>query len=401
MFKKSSLILFFLLSMGSASLFAEPLNSGPWRFELSTNYGKVPFIIEFKPEKKKTIGLLKNGKETIRLEDIKVNKEKILIPLQNYEMTLELSPPDQGKMSGWLLRENKNPVVKMPVVAVYKETERFPGEKKKPKIDLNGRWAVEIVDEDGKKEPGVIIFKQEKNALSGSILTTTGDFRYMEGYVSGDEFEAASFDGVYNYLVKGNVKNNVLEAKVLTQYKLNVKGKKDPKAKLPDAYAQTKLEKGLSFSFPDLSGRRVSLKDDRYKNRPVIVTFFGSWCPNCIDEMNFLIPWYNENRERGIEIIALAFERSLTPQAARAQLLKTRKQKDIPYALLHAGSTSEDKPKNMIPGLKNFISFPTTVFLDKNHRVYKVHAGFNGPSTGEFYKQWIKEFEQTVDELLK
>src|SRR5690606_29302552 len=165
--------------------------------------------------------------------------------------------------------------------------------------------------------------------------------------------------------------------------------------------SQTKLEKGLNFFFPDLSGRRVSLKDDRYKNKPVIVTFFGSWCPNCIDEMNFLIPWYNENRERGIEIIALAFERSVSPQAARAQLLKTRKQKEIPYALLHAGSTSEDKPADLIPGLKNFISFPTTVFLDKNHNVYKVHAGFNGPSTGEFYKQWIKEFEQTVDELLK
>src|SRR5690606_18870519 len=110
---------------------------------------------------------------------------------------------------------------------------------------------------------------------------------------------------------------------------------------------------------------------------------------------------YKKNKERGIEIIALAFERSLSPEAARIQLRKTQKQKNIPYALLHAGSTSEDKPMNKIPGLKNFISFPTTVFLDKNHKVVKVHAGFNGPSTGEFYQQWIKEFEQTVDDLLK
>lgn len=401
MFKKTSLIVGFIFAFLVSSSFAESINTGPWRFELSTTYGIVPFIIEFKPENKQIVGNLKNGKETIRLENIKVTKENVLIPLQNYEMTLELSLPDQGRMTGWLLRENKNPIIKIPVAAVYNEKERFPVEKKKPTIDLNGRWSVEIVDEEGKKEPGVIIFEQKKNMLTGSLLTPTGDFRYMEGYVSGENFEAASFDGVYNYLLKGTVKKNVLEAKILAQYKLDITGKKDSKAKLPDAYSQTKLEKGLNFFFPDLSGRRVSLKDDRYKNKPVIVTFFGSWCPNCIDEMNFLIPWYNENRERGIEIIALAFERSVSPQAARAQLLKTRKQKEIPYALLHAGSTSEDKPADLIPGLKNFISFPTTVFLDKNHNVYKVHAGFNGPSTGEFYKQWIKEFEQTVDELLK
>jgi hypothetical protein len=47
------------------------------------------------------------------------------------------------------------------------------------------------------------------------------------------------------------------------------------------------------------------------------------------------------------------------------------------------------------------MSFPTTVFLNKKHEVVKVHAGFNGPSTGEFFETWKKEFNQTVDELLK
>ena len=73
----------------------------------------------------------------------------------------------------------------------------------------------------------------------------------------------------------------------------------------------------------------------------------------------------------------------------------------IPYTVLIAGSTSQDKPADKIPGIKNFISFPTTVFLNKKHEVVKVHAGFTGPSTGEFYQKWKTEFNQTVDELLK
>lgn len=54
-----------------------------------------------------------------------------------------------------------------------------------------------------------------------------------------------------------------------------------------------------------------------------------------------------------------------------------------------------------IPNLKNFISFPTTVFLNKKHQVIKVHAGFSGPGTGEFFEKWKMEFEENVKLILK
>ena len=401
MMKKTSMILALMLFLASFAAHSETFNAGPWRFELKTTYGVVPFVIHFKKSNNKITGILENGKETIKLNDIEMTKEQLIIPLQTYEMSLEMDLPEKGLMNGYLVRHNKNPKVSLPVLAMYNETERFREEKNKPKIDLNGRWAVMLTDQEDKSESGVIIFEQKGNDLTGSILTPTGDYRYMEGFVSGEEFEAASFDGVYNYVVKGRLDGEKLEAKVLSTTVTKIEGKKDPKATLPDAYKQTELEKPLSFAFPDLKGRMFSLKSDKFKNKPIILQFFGSWCPNCHDEMNFLIPWYNDNNKRGIEIIALAFERSVNHEAAKAQLLKTQKKKNIPYTLLIAGSTSEDKPKDKIPGLKNFISFPTTVFLNKKHEVVKVHAGFSGPSTGEFYEQWKKEFNTTVNELLK
>lgn len=377
------------------------LSTGPWRFELKTAHAPIPFIIDFKRVKNKYYGTLKNGKESIKLNDIRIKDKRVIIYLQTYEVTLDMDQPKEGKMIGLLIRHNKNPKVETPVRAVHNEKERYPEEKYKPLIDLNGRWAVTLTDESDKKDVGVIVFEQKGNELNGSILTPTGDYRYMEGFVSGSEFEAASFDGVYNYIVRGNVdKDGKLVAKILSNTKTMIEGKKDPNAELPDAYKQTQVE-SLNFSFPDLSGKQVTLNDKKFKNKPVIIQFFGSWCPNCLDEMNYLIPWYKENKGRGIEIVALAFERSLSVEEAKKQLKKVQKKKKIPYTLLLAGSTSEHKPMDKIPGLKNFISFPTTVFLNKKHEVVKVHAGFTGPSTGEFYTRWKTEFNQTVNEILK
>lgn len=403
MMKKSLLFCLFLTFLMNIPVYAKNLNTGPWRFEVRAAYGAIPFIIEITQTKDTYSGILRNGKESIELNDIKVSSKKIEIPLQTYEMSLEMTPPSKGMMEGFLIRHNKNPVVRTPAIAVHGESERYPQDKRKPEIDLTGKWSITLNDEDMNQEhKGVMLFEQKGNVLHGSILTPTGDYRYMEGYVSGKEFEAASFDGVYNYIVKGEVKDGKLKARILSSYRTMIEGKRDPKASLPDAYKQTKVHsKALKFEFPDLKGNNVSLNDPAYKNKPVIIQFFGSWCPNCLDEMNFLIPWYNENNKRGIEIIALAFERSLGHREARAQLLKTQKKKNIPYALLLAGSTAMEKPAEKIPGIKNFISFPTTVFLNKKHEVVKVHAGFTGPSTGEYYEKWKDEFNQTVDELLK
>lgn len=401
MMKKTSMICTLVISLLSFSAWAKNLNAGPWRFELKAAYGTVPFIIVIQKVNNGYRGTLRNGKENIKLSDIEVSEKAISIPLQTYEMSLEMTPPKDGVMNGFLIRHNKNPKVKTPVIAFHGETERFPEEKSKPKIDLNGKWAVTLLDEQDKKEQGVIVFEQKENTLHASILTPTGDYRYLEGFVSGNEFEAASFDGVYNYLLKGNVIDGNLKASILSSYKTLVEGKKDENAELPDAYKQTQVENGINFEFPDLNGKKVSLNDKEFKNKPVIIQFFGSWCPNCLDETNYLIPWYAKNKKRGIEIIGLAFERSLSVEEAKKQLKKTQKRMKINYPLLLAGATSQDKPQEKIPGIKNFISFPTTIFLNKKHEVVKVHAGFTGPSTGEFYETWKKEFNATVDELLK
>ncbi len=400
MMKKTLRLMMIFLLFLSFKAFSGTLNTGPWRFELKTTHSVIPFILEFSKNKNKYEASLQNGKEIIPLKDIQVNGNQISIPIQTYEMSLELELLKDGLLSGALVRHNKNPKVKTPVSGNFGISERFAEKKQKSEINLSGRWAISMLDEQEQSGTGVLLFEQKGDLIHGSILTPTGDYRYFEGYVSGNEFEAASFDGVYNYLLKGKVKDGKLSAQILSSYKTIIEGKKDETAELPDAYKQTQLDR-LSFSFPDLQGKFIQLESPQFKNKPIIVQFFGSWCPNCLDEMNYLIPWYKTRKQKKIEIIALAFERSNTKEEAKKQLLKTKKKYQIPYTLLIAGSTSDDKPKDKIPGLKNFISFPTTLFLNKNHEIIKIHAGFTGPSTGVFFERWKKEFNQTVEEMVK
>ncbi len=391
---------FFVTITATSVAATKKLNAGPWLFELKTSHAAVPFIINFAWKGKILTGTIENGAEKIPLKNITIKDDEITIPIQDYEITMELNQNTLGSLSGYLVRHNKNPIMRTALHGVAGTSETFSNDGIKPSADFTGNYSVEIIDEDGNKSPGVLTLKQKDKKVSGSLLTPTGDYRYFEGRVSANDFVASSFDGMFNYLIKGTIKDGSIEASLLTNYKLKISGKLDPTAKLPDPYKQTELA-GLEFTFPDLKGKLWTLKDPKFKNKAVIVQLFGSWCPNCMDEMNYLIPWYKNNKSRGVEIIALAFERSLEAPLAVAQLKKVKKQKKVPYTLLMAGATAEDKPMEKIKGLKNFISFPTTFFLNRKHEVVKVHAGFSGPGTGQFYEEWKKEFNHIVIEIVK
>ncbi len=179
----------------------------------------------------------------------------------------------------------------------------------------------------------------------------------------------------------------------------------DPNAKLPDANALTALKPGqkrLDFKFPSIfEGGAISPTDPKYRGKVVVVQILGSWCPNCMDETNFLAPWYEKNKNRGVEIIGLGYERSPDQKKAAERLLKMRERFNIKYDLAVAGVANKDSAAKSLPQLAQVLAFPTTIFLDKKGEVRKIHTGFSGPGTGKYYQEEIAEFNATIDQLLK
>ena len=395
-----SMIYIFMTLMLPLSLWAKEFKSGVWRFEIRQSQGVIPFLMEINLKNKRVHATLYNGGEKIELGDIVYAGNTLTIPLQLYEASLDLTIDNPESITGVWTRHNKRPKQTITVSGKYRVNERFPGERKAPSINLSGKWSMTLTDSEGKSTPAVGVFVQNENYVSGSILTPTGDYRFIEGYVSGSTIEMATFDGVYNFIIKAEGNADKFQGELLSSTKTKFVAFKNEEAKLPDAYSQTQLET-IDFSFPDAYGKTHSLKDAKYKNKAVIVQIFGSWCPNCVDEMNFLIPWYQANQKRGVEIIALAFERSFSVDDAKRQLIRFQKKKGLPYPLLLAGATSDVKPSDKLSTLKNFTAFPTTIFLNRNHEVVKVHAGFNGPSTGAYYEEYKKEFEELVTTITK
>ena len=51
-----------------------------------------------------------------------------------------------------------------------------------------------------------------------------------------------------------------------------------------------------------------------FKDKVVLVQLMGSYCPNCLDETKFYSKYYEANKDKGLEIVALAFEKAFTAE---------------------------------------------------------------------------------------
>jgi peroxiredoxin len=129
----------------------------------------------------------------------------------------------------------------------------------------------------------------------------------------------------------------------------------------------------------------------------------GSWCPNCMDETAFLSDYYNRNKQRGVEVIALAYEYTTDWQRSLNSLKKFQQRFNVQYPILNTEVTVGDslKTEKTLPQVTAIQSFPSSIILDKKGKIRKLDTEFTGPATGIHYTEYKKEFEQTINGLLK
>src|SRR6202000_3148996 len=153
----------------------------------------------------------------------------------------------------------------VPLHATLGDTYRFFGEPARDNADVSGRWAMKLIDDSGEPEAVVGEFSQSHDVVSGTILTSTGDHRYLAGQVKGDELYLSTFDGAHVFLYKAKITADGLDGDWWSGLAFHEKWTctRDAAAHLPDAYGVTAMRAGVKsfdFAFPALSGKTVSSK---------------------------------------------------------------------------------------------------------------------------------------------
>ena len=381
--------------------------NGMWRVELERPDGKqIVFNFQTKDSAGKKVLYVLNASERLLVDNIRLKNDSVFIDMPFFESSFRGKLDDQNHLQGVWIKNlgTRNQV--MPFKATYNQKQRFP-DQHKPKYNVTVRWAATF--KGAEETTAVGIFEQNGGRVSGTFLTSSGDYRYLEGVVSVDSLKLSGFDGGHAFLFTAKVENDhQLSGGKFYSGAVGLEtwtAEKDSAAALPDGYEQTHLRAGeskLNFHFTSIDGKDVSIKDDRYKNKVILIQIMGSWCPNCMDETAFLSDYYSKHQKDGFEVLGLAYERTTDFNRSKASLERFRQRFHVQYPILVTGVTLTDplRSEKTLPQLDGIKAFPTTIFIDRKGNVRKIYTGFSGPGTGQYFEEFKKEFDQTVSSLL-
>jgi thiol-disulfide isomerase/thioredoxin len=380
------------------------LVDGRWRGVIALPEQELPFNFDVEKDKggKYRIYLINAG-ERLELDSIVTKGDSVYIPMHIFDAQIAGKFTDTSIEGVWT--KNYAEDYNIPFKAVHGQEYRFESRNQNANTNMSGKYAIRFADRPDSLI-SVGIFEQQGSKLTGTVLTRTGDYRYLEGVVDGNEMKLSAFDGEHAYLLTATIQGDSLTNGLFWSGK--AKGRswaavKDANAALPDPGSLTYLKKGynkIDFSFPGAENGTVSLNDPKYQGKVVILQLSGTWCPNCMDETKFLAPWYEKNKDRGVEIIGLAYEKKADLAYARDRVQKMKQRLNVSYDYAIAGTADNESASKSLPMLNQVMSFPTTIFIDKTGNVRKIHTGFSGPGTGKYYTDFVEEFNLFVDKLV-
>ncbi|TDS15242.1 peroxiredoxin [Maribacter caenipelagi] len=380
------------------------LSEGIWLVELDVMDSQVlPFNLKVN---KKDDGIyamqIFNAEEVIDVDEIEIKGDSIIMQTPVFEGYLA-GTFTENSIQGQFIKESLDRIV--PFKAIFGSEDRFKAKNESTNRNVTGIWETYFSPDLKEEYVGKGIFLQEDNRVTGTFRTTTGDYRYLDGILDGDSLKLSAFDGAHAFLFNARVTDSTMNGVFYSgnHFKEPFVATRNDGFELPNPDSLTFLNDGydkLAFTFPDVEGNLISLSDDTYQDKVVVVQLMGTWCPNCLDETKFLVDYLEENND--IEVIGLAFESAKTKEIAieGIERLKERIGVDYPILLAQYGTYDKQKAQEKLPMLNHVLSYPTTIFVDKKGNVRKIHTGFNGPATGEKFIEFKKDFNELMTELL-
>jgi peroxiredoxin len=391
--------------------------------EKQSEFGLVELPVNFmiRALDKKIIVEFINAKEHIKADEVSLLGDSLFIKMPVFDSEFKIKMVNDSAMQGvWINhgRKDKNVIEFRADASPHEYQNTSP--KYNYETSVEGKYEVEFSPKtpDSYKAVGLI---SGTYTLTGTFLTETGDYRYLSGQRSGPYITLSCFDGAHAFLFTGEAHgdsvykdskgSSIIRAESIknghfysgTHHHEPWIAKRNDKFELRNPDSLTYLKPGYSkidFSFKNTEGKTVSLKDEKFKNKVVIIQLMGTWCPNCMDETAFLAPFYEKYKTKGLEVVGLAFERTDDFNKAVSNINRTKHRFKANYEFLITMKTGNKQAEEVLPMLNAVMAFPTTIYIDKKGNVRKIYTGFSGPATGEAYSKYVEETTHFVEKLL-
>jgi thiol-disulfide isomerase/thioredoxin len=391
------------LVLATASAASADSLAGRWDASVTINGTAIPFRLDLSGDGPSFKGTLFNGDDTQTTTHATHENGAVVLELEHYLTSITATEKD-GTLVGKVQMKGDKDTNGSPFVAVrYVASAAVGGDVP----DISGVWEIPHESPKGEKAWRFIV-KQSGGNLQAAILRVDGDTgalsgRYQDGTFVISHFDGSrpslmhvtpAADGTLKIVQQGSNRDGTLIA-----YRPDVaraKGLPEPSNYSTHTTVRDPKE-AFTFNFPDVNGQIRTSDDPKFKGKVVVAIVTGTWCPNCHDEAQYLVPLYKKYRDRGLEIVALDFEEP-EQQDSLERVKAFIGKYGVEYTYLIAGAPAEMWEK--VPQAVNLNTWPATFFIGRDGRVKGIHAGFAAPASGEFNDQLKAEFTATIERLL-
>ena len=151
----------------------------------------------------------------------------------------------------------------------------------------------------------------------------------------------------------------------------------------PEISEELKGKAAPDFSLYSIDKKEIKLAD--YKDKIVLINFFGTWCPPCRAQIVQLTKIYKKYKKNEVVILGVAADPLIAPKSQEETLKDVKELKDKLNISYQVTVATKQFGKNY-----NFKGIPTTIFIDSNGRFVKTFYGYHHG----------KRFENLLESLL-
>jgi thiol-disulfide isomerase/thioredoxin len=409
-----TLLAYFLtfLFLANSIVAQNALKPDIWRGILKLNDStELPFNFEVKNIDQKLSLEIINAEERIPVDEVSLEGDSLFIRMPVFDSEFRCKISKSNELAGvWInhARKDKNIIPFNAFIPNGIDYSKPTVQNEKLNL-LIGRWRCVFSPDTKDSTVAVGLFKPNyvSTKTVGTFLTEMGDYRFLEGNVyEAATFTMSCFDGAHAFLFTGSFidGDNIIGdfySGANAHEKWIAQRNDDFQLRNPDSI--THLRAGytkLDFTFKNLEGQAISLSDPKFKNKVTIIQLMGSWCPNCMDETKYLSSFYDQYQSQGLEVVALAFERTDDIEKAKSNVQRLKTYFNVNYDFLITGKTGKEQASEALPMLNDVTAFPTTIFIDKKGVIRKIYTGFYGPATGSSNRKFVEQTNRFVEKLL-